>query len=120
LAEKRSPGQITGIGQADLAFGCSWKVGRQSPTIGVEDEVRQNRRGNVRARIRGRGPRRRNTIWVHGATGGVRWLWPIIQYINAVLCGDRRHAKQQYGYPEGQHPQLFHRFLLVLSLDGEA
>jgi hypothetical protein len=47
-------------------------------------------------------------------------LWPIIQYINAVLCGDWRHAKQQYGYPEGKHPQLFHRFLLVLSLDGEA
>src|SRR5207253_10290606 len=117
LAEKRRPGQITGVGQADLAARCAWKIGRQSSAIGVEDEVCGNRGGNICARVRGRGPRRRNTIWVHGAAGRVRWLWAVIQYINAVLCGDRRHAKQQYGSPDEQHQQLFHRFLLVLSLE---
>ena len=79
LAEKGSPGQITGIGQADLATGCSWKIGRQSSAIGVENEVCGNRRGNVRARVGGRRPCRRNTIWVYGATGRVRWLWPVIR-----------------------------------------
>ena len=118
LAEKGSPGQITGVGQADLACRCSWKIDSQSSAIGVEDEVCGNRRGNVRARVGGSGPRCRNTIWVHSAAGRVRWLWPVIQHINAVLCGDRRDAKQQHGSPEGQHWQLFHRFLLVLSLDG--
>jgi len=79
LAEKGSPGQITGVGQADLACRCSWKIDSQSSAIGVEDEVCGNRRGNVRARVGGRRPCRRNTIWVYGATGRVRWLWPVIR-----------------------------------------
>jgi hypothetical protein len=87
--------------------------------MGGENEVRGYRGANVGARVRGRGPDRRNTLWVHGATGGVYWLWPV-QYINAVLSGERSHAKQQCGSPEGQRQQLFHRFLLMLSLDCEA
>jgi hypothetical protein len=62
-------------------------------------------------------------LWVHGAPGGVHWLWPVIQYINGVLSGERSPAKQQYAAPEEQHQQLLHRFSSWprrgLSLDGE-
>jgi len=87
--------------------------------MGGEDEIRGYRSADVRARVGGRGPDRRNTLRVHGAAGGVRGLWSVIQYINAVLSRERSHAKQQYGSPEGQH-QLFHRFSFMLSLDCEA
>ena len=113
LAEKRRPGQITGVGEADLAARCAWKIGRQSSAIGVEDEVCGNRRGNICARVRGRGPRRRNTIWVHGAAGRVRRLRPAPEDIDAVLSGDATCAKQQRGSPQEQHQQLSHRIFLL-------
>jgi hypothetical protein len=60
-------------------------------------------------------------VWVHGATGGVRGLWSA-NHINGVLSGERGHAKQQYGSPEEQRQQLFHRFSLCCNyakLDAE-
>ena len=113
LAEQRGPGQITGVGETDLPPRCSRKVGSQSTTVGDEDEVRGNRRGNVRPRIGGRGPRRRNTIWVHGAAGRVRRLRPAPEDIDAVLSGDATCAKQQRGSPQEQHQQLSHRIFLL-------
>src|SRR5207302_9192746 len=106
LAKKRRPGQITTVGQADLAARCGWEVGRQSSTVGVEDKVCGNRYGNVCARVGGRGPRRRNTIWVHGAADRVRRLWPAPEDIDAVLSFKRSHPDQQHDRQE-QH-QLFH------------
>jgi hypothetical protein len=82
--------------------------------MGSENEVRGYRGANVGARVGGRGPDRGNTLWVHGATGGVHWLWPV-QDINAVLSGERSHAKQQYGSPVGQREQLFHLSLLMFA-----
>src|SRR5260370_31598463 len=114
LGEERSPGKVTGIGQADSPARCGWKVGRQRPTVGGEDEVCANRRVNVRTRVGGGGPDRRNTVRVHGAAGGVRGLWSA-NHINGVLSGERSHAKQQYGSPEEQHHQLFHRFSLCCN-----
>jgi hypothetical protein len=58
-------------------------------------------------------------VWQHGAAGGVRGLWSA-NHINGVLCGERSHREQQYGSPEEQPQQLFHRFSLMLSLDCEA
>src|SRR3979411_1432555 len=78
--------------------------------MGSENEVRSYRRANVRARVGGGGPDRRNTIRVHGAAGGVRRLRSVIQYINAVLSGGSVPAKQYYGPPKGHHQQLFRRF----------
>src|SRR5207248_407388 len=95
LGEQRSPRKIPGIGQADLPARCRRKVGRQSPTIGIEDEVPRNRHGNIRARVGGRGPCCRNASWVHGAAGRVRRLWPGSENVNAVLGGERSYAKRQ-------------------------
>ena len=94
LGEQRSPGEITGIGQADLPGRCGRKVGRRSSAMGSENEVRSYWRANVRASVGGRGPDRRNTIRVYCAAGGVRGLRSVIQYINAVLSGERSPAKQ--------------------------
>src|SRR5260370_12705311 len=112
--EQRRPAMVTGCGQGDSPARWGWKVGRGSPAIGGEDEVCGYRRANVRTRVRGRGPDRRNTVWVHGAAGGVRGLWSA-NHINGVLSGEMSHAKQQYGSPEEQHHQLFHRFSLCCN-----
>ena len=95
LAEQRGAGEIASVGQADFSARRGWKVGRQSPAICIENEVRGYRRANVGARVGGRGPDRRNALRVNGAACGVRGLWSAIQNINAILSGERSHANQQ-------------------------
>src|SRR5260370_39187234 len=90
--EQRRPAMVTGIGQADSPARCGWKGGRGSPAIGGEDEVCGYRRANVRTRVRGRGPDRRNTVWAHGAAGGGRGRWAA-HHLNGVMSGESSSAK---------------------------
>jgi len=110
LAEQRSP-----VSQGYRPGRFSRLLRPESPVgearHGGENEVRGYRGANVGARVRGRGPDRRNTLWV---TAQRRSSLAVARsVINAVLSGfERSHAKQQCGPQKDNVSSFFIAFSL--------